>query len=111
MKLDSIGKYIRKARLKKGMIQEELAEKTELSSVYVGMLERGEKIPSLDTLVKIANALEVSADMLLCEELKTGYKVRNSVFDEKLDGLCEEDRNKIYAVIDTMIAHSKKKLK
>ncbi|MBQ9945095.1 MAG: helix-turn-helix transcriptional regulator [Clostridia bacterium] len=111
MDMYSIGKNIRKYRSTKGMRQEDLAEKTELTAVYIGMLERGEKIPSLETFIKIANALEISSDMLLCEVLDTGYKVRNSIVSEKLDALYEDDRNKIYDVIDTMIKHSKKKVK
>ncbi len=111
MKLNSIGKYIKNARVAKGMRQEDLAEIINLSPVYVGMLERGEKTASLETLVKIANALDVSADLLLCEVLNNGYKVKNSVLNEKLDSLCDEDRNKIYDVIDTMVSHSKKKIR
>ena len=88
------------------MRQEDLAEKTDLSSVYVGMLERGEKTASLETLVKIANALEVSSDILLKEVLVTGYRVKDSLLSEKLENLYEEDRNKIYDVIDTMLKHS-----
>lgn len=111
MNLNSIGKYIRKTRTAKGLRQEDLAEMIGLSPVYVGMLERGEKTASLETLVKISNALEVSTDILLCEVLNTGYKIRNSVLSEKLDSICDEDRNKIYDVIDTMIAHSRKNVK
>ena len=76
MNISSIGKNIRECRITKGMKQEELAEKTDLSSVYIGMLERGEKTASLETLVKIANALEVSSDILLKEVLVTGYRSR-----------------------------------
>ena len=49
--MNSIGKYIRQYRIEKKMRQEDLAEKTDLSPNYVGMIERGEKIPSLETLV------------------------------------------------------------
>ncbi|MBQ6898890.1 MAG: helix-turn-helix transcriptional regulator [Clostridia bacterium] len=111
MKLNSIGKYVRESRIAKGLRQEDLAEMIDLSSVYVGMLERGEKVASLETLVKIANALDVSSDYLLCEVLNHGNKVKDSVLNEKLDSVCDEDRVKIYDVIDTMISHSKKKLK
>ena len=107
MKLDSIGKYIRKYRNAKKLRQEDLAEITELSVTYIGMVERGEKIPSLETFISIVNALGVSADMLLADELKTGYEVKNSILNEKLSKLSPEDRSKIYDVIDTMIGHSK----
>ena len=47
MKLDTIGKNIRKFRLAKKLRQEDLAERTGLTANYIGMVERGEKIPSL----------------------------------------------------------------
>ena len=51
MNFDSIGKNIRKFRLERNMRQEDLAEMTNLSANYIGMVERGEKIPSLETFI------------------------------------------------------------
>lgn len=101
MQLDTIGKNIRKYR------QEDLAERAGLTTNYIGMVERGEKIPSLETFIKILNALEVSADMILADVLDTGYTVKNSILNEKLAKLAPEDRSKIYEVIDTLLKHSK----
>ena len=111
MKLDTIGANIRKCLLSKKMRQEDLAEKANLSVTYVGMIERGEKTPSLETLVAILNAIGVSADVVLCDVVTAGYTVKNSLLNEKLSQLSEEDRNKIYDVIDTMISHSKRSTK
>lgn len=107
MKLDTIGKNIRKFRETKKLRQEDLAEKAELTTNYIGMIERGEKIPALDTFIKILNALGVSADMVLSDVLDNGYTVKNSMLNEKLEKLVPEDRNKIYEVIDTMMKQSK----
>lgn len=108
MRLDSIGANIRKCRLSKKLRQEDLAEKTNLSVTYIGMIERGEKTPSVETLVTILNAMGVSADVVLCDVLDAGYEIKHSILDEKLSKLSLSDRNKIYDVIDTMIAHSSK---
>lgn len=89
------------------MRQEDLAEKTDLTTNYIGMIERGEKIPSLETLINILNSLGVSADMVLSDVLDNGYKVKDSLLNEKLEKLVPEDRNRIYEVIDTMMKHSK----
>lgn len=102
----SIGKNIRKYRIQRKLRQEDLAEMTELSTNYISMIERGEKIPSLLTLLTIINSLGVSADMILCDVLDTGYTVKNSLLAEKLEKLSPEERSKIYDVIDTMIRHS-----
>lgn len=87
--------------------QEDLAERTGLSANYIGMVERGEKVPSLETFINILNALDVSADMVLADVLKTGYIVKNSILNEKMSKLAPEDRDKIYEVIDTLVKHSK----
>ena len=107
MKLDTIGKNIRKYREIKKLRQEDLAEKTDLTTNYIGMIERGEKIPSLETFINILNSLGVSADMVLSDVLDKGYTVKDSLLNEKLEKLVPEDRNRIYEVIDTMMKHSK----
>lgn len=107
MKLDTIGKNIRKFREIKKLRQEDLAEKTDLTTNYIGMIERGEKIPSLETFINILNSLGVSADMVLSDVLDNGYTVKDSLLNEKLEKLVPEGRNRIYEVIDTMMKHSK----
>ena len=107
MKLDTIGKNIRKFREIKKLRQEDLAEKTDLTTNYIGMIERGEKIPSLETFINILNSLGVSAVMVLSDVLDNGYTVKDSLLNEKLEKLVPEDRNRIYEVIDTMMKHSK----
>ena len=60
-----IGRQIRLARLQKNMTQTRLAEAADLSVSYISHVERGKKRVSLDALVRIAQALEVTLDQLL----------------------------------------------
>ena len=90
MKLDTIGKNIRKFREIKKLRQEDLAEKTDLTTNYIGMIERGEKIPSLETFINILNSLGVSADMVLSDVLDNGYTVKDSLLNEKLEKLVDD---------------------
>ncbi len=106
----SIGRNIRKYRMAQNLRQEDLAEKTGLSVNYIGAIERGEKLPSLETFIDIANTLNVSADMILCDVLNASYTIKNSLLAEKLEGIKRADREKIYDVIDTMIRHSEKEM-
>ena len=55
-----LGNRIRLARKAKGITQERLAELANLSTTYIGRLERGEKTPSIETLVGLADSLQVS---------------------------------------------------
>lgn len=108
MEPETIGRNIKKYRIEKKLRQEDLAEKTDLSSNYIGMVERGEKIPSLETFISILNALEISADMVLADVLKQGYVVKNSLLDEDMKKLSQDDRERIYLVIETLIKYSQK---
>lgn len=54
-----IGMNIRLRRIKKGISQEELADIAEIARSTMSIVERGEKSPSLQTVAKIANALDI----------------------------------------------------
>ena len=63
----AVGRRIKEAREKRHLTQEELAARIDISPTHVSVIERGTKIPRLDTFVAIANALEVSGDDLLLD--------------------------------------------
>ena len=107
MNYDSIGKNIRSYRIKRKLRQEDLAEMTDLSVTYIGMVERGEKIPALETFIKILNALEVSADIILADVLKVGYEIKSSLLTEQINALSPTEGDKVFDVIETLIKHSK----
>ncbi|OAB38719.1 transcriptional regulator [Paenibacillus macquariensis subsp. defensor] len=65
-----LGSRLRQERLKHNFTQERLAEKIDVSHAYIGQIERGERSLTLETLIKLANQLEVTADELLHESLK-----------------------------------------
>jgi len=65
-----LGQRIKDARKKSFIMQEQLAEAVELSAVYIGQIERGERKLSIDTLVKIANTLNTSIESLLKDSIR-----------------------------------------
>ncbi len=69
MNYKSLGDNIRKYRKLKGYTLEELAELLDVSTTFIGQIERAKGIPSLETFVKIANTLGVSTDCLLFGDL------------------------------------------
>ena len=109
MNTASIGKRIREARKLKGWRQEAFAEKIGLSVTYTGMIERGEKVPKLETFITIANVLGVSADQLLADVLDTGYNIKSSSMTEDIEKLPPAERERIYCVVNAMIDYNKKK--
>ena len=60
-----LGLRLRHARMEKGLSQMELAEVCGLSVPYVSDIERGKKCFSVDILLRVAQALQISTDWLL----------------------------------------------
>lgn len=63
--MTELGLRIRQVRMEKNMSQVELAEVCGLSVPYVSDIERGKKCFSVDILLRVAQALQVSTDWLL----------------------------------------------
>ena len=57
-----LGQKIRALRKERKQTLETLAEAADIGLVYLGEIERGIKMPSLKTFIKLVNALDVSAD-------------------------------------------------
>jgi transcriptional regulator with XRE-family HTH domain len=62
-----LGEAIRAKRRRRRLSQEGLAEKADLSTVFISRVERGKESPSVDSLLKIARALGVRARDLVRE--------------------------------------------
>lgn len=65
MDMCAVGARIKAARERAKMTQEDLADALDMSPTHISVIERGVKTPKLETLVRIANTLRVSTDMLL----------------------------------------------
>jgi transcriptional regulator with XRE-family HTH domain len=60
-----IAKRMRALREARGESQEEVGFRSGLHRTAVGQIERGEQVPSADTLVRVAGALEVDPGVLI----------------------------------------------
>ena len=107
MDLTDMGKRIKQKRMEEAITQEELAERTNLSVAYIGMLERGKRTPSLETFIVIADELNATADELLCGTLKTGYQTRLAKYEERLVKLNREELKKVYSNMDVLLGMNK----
>ena len=69
--VDRFAVVLRSSREERGWSQEQLAERADLNRSYLGEIERGQAIPSLATVAKLANALEIDLSVLItrCEHL------------------------------------------
>lgn len=103
MDKSELGARIREARKKKGYTQEKLAEMSDIGTMYLGEIERGVKMPSMKIFIRILEALDVSADYILRNELTSG---RDFIFDEitqKLEALTPKQRKTANDILDAYI--------
>jgi transcriptional regulator with XRE-family HTH domain len=59
------GENLRRARKEAGLSQEELGFRSSLHRTEIGLLERGARVPRIDTVIKIASALKIAPDELI----------------------------------------------
>ena len=104
MDKSELGLKIREARIQKGYTQEKLAESAGIGAVYLSEIERGIKMPSLKLFVKIINALDISADYVLRDELSVSKEYVYDEVTEKLAELTPKQRKAAAAIIDAFVA-------
>ena len=101
-----IGRRIQEIRKQRGLTQEQLAERVNISPHYLSALERGVYNIKLDLLVDILNVLNCSADEVFQDVVDSSSKIKASQLSEKLKGLPLQEQRKILEVVDTMIANA-----
>ena len=95
MPYQELGKRVRQQRMLAQMTQEKLAEKAGISLSFLGHIERGTRKASLDTLVKLCNALKVSPRVLLQDSLMDDLLGDNVEISEPQRKLLREISNRI----------------
>ncbi len=68
------------------LTQESLSESIDISTSYMGQIERGERSPTLETLVKITNRLSVTIDYLLQDSIDLESINTINQFAQLIDG-------------------------
>lgn len=107
MQREALGLRIREARKTKSITQEQLAEKIGVTSVYISEIERGNKMPSIPVLISIVEALDISADYLLRDNISSGKPYIYNEFTEKLDKLTPKQRKAALDLLDVFIKNLK----
>jgi transcriptional regulator with XRE-family HTH domain len=103
LKKETIGKRIREERLKKGYTQQEVADKAKICVMYLSEIERGIKMPSLNSFIQILEGLEVSADYILRGEVNSGQAYIYDEITQKLRNLTPTQRKTAADILDAYI--------
>jgi len=99
----TLGSRIREARTEKHYTQQQLAELAGIGQMYLGEIERGAKMPSLKSFVRIIEALDISADYVLRDELPSGEHYIYDEITQKLKGLSPKQRKAASEILDAYI--------
>ena len=115
----NIGETIRNYRLQKGMSQGDIEKRTGLLRCYLSRVENGHTIPSLDTLSKIAGAMELPLSQFFSDPNHgNGSKGLPQLSDDEVrflsqirrysTSLNDSDRKLVLAMVKKMAANSAK---
>ena len=98
-----IGSRLKQARTEKHLTQAQLAEMIDRSTAYIGLIERGKRIPGLETFMDILEALGVTADYILCDAVNYGYRVCVEEYAERIDKLSKKEKEKLAKIITAFL--------
>lgn len=103
----NLGQRIREERQKLNLTQEKLSETINVTTTYIGQIERGERRPTLDTLIKISNALGVSIDYLLLESITPASDNLMNLWIQLTHDLSDDEKEMIIDLIKVIKSHKK----
>lgn len=103
-----IGERLRSYRNRACLSQEELAEKSGLHNTYIGQLERGEKNATLESIEKVARALDLPFEILF-EKIIIGNTENTTTKEcyELITALTEKEQKAILDLIKKTIDYKK----
>ncbi len=108
MDYKALGKNIKSARKARGLTQEMLAERIDISPVFVSQVEGGVRKPSLETVYNLAKTLNVTTDQLLDNTEKSISNSKREEFDMLLKGRTSEEINMIFDMSKELLNHVNK---
>jgi len=100
-----LGKRIRAERRKQDITQEKLAEMADISDSFMGHIERGGRTLSIETLAKLANALNLSIEYIVCGEFNYQPDMLPSEILDALKQMSNSQRRVFLNIMKTLAAH------
>lgn len=97
------GHRLRTYRKEKGLTIEKLAKQVGLSPNYLGDVERGKKLPSMATFIRLVNVLDISADEPLKDEVNRADYLVDAEISSRLAGLTPRRRTAVLNILDRIL--------
>ena len=103
-----LGERLRAYRTQRGWSQEEMAERADLHTTYIGQLERGEKNATIESISKVAAALDISLPKLFENiSLASSEKDIPSRCYDLIQKQPLRDQKLLLDILDAVIAYKK----
>ena len=105
MKIDykQLGNRVAKERKKNKLTQEQLAEKIGMTNNYISNIENNYSIPSLETLIKICEELNITPDSLLIGTVYSSEKYMADEITNKINKLDDKEKRLVAKYIDWIL--------
>ena len=99
-----IGKRIATIRKSKGLTQAQLAESADITNNFLSHIERSHSIPSLETLIKICDALDVTPNQILLGTKTDTPDYLADEISERLASCTPKQRRFILKTLDLLLS-------
>lgn len=99
----TLGTRIREQRKNRKLTLKALADMADIGTVYLGEIERGIKMPSIKTLIKLVNVLETSADILLRDGVVAAKPYVLNDITEKMKDLTPQQLKMVSSVFQALL--------
>ena len=106
MDYQALGKRIREERLKLHLTQEKLAEDIGVSNTYIGLIGRGERSVTLDTLVRLANRLGITIDYLLQDSIDPKDDVYENIWRQLFYNATSDQQEMMINVVKLLLNYT-----
>lgn len=98
-----IGARVKEIRTKRRITQDQLSERMEINPKYLSSIERGKENPTLNTLIKLSQSLEVKLDEIFSFVEISDPDTRKSLILSLLDEANDEELKLAYKILSAII--------
>lgn len=101
-----LGKRLREERIHCNMTQEQVAEYINVSTTYIGLIERGERSVTLEKLISLAECFHVTVDYLLADNLPLADSIQDKMLLSLWHSANEQQRSMILSLVQSVLSSS-----
>ncbi len=98
-----LGNRIKEERLRIGLTQEQIAERINVSTTYIGYVERGERSITLEKLILLAECFHVTIDSLLHNAVNDEPRLRDNRIKSLWNSSSDKEKDLIIDIAEVVL--------